>query len=449
MNFAAGRVGVEYSIKHQHGLPISRPCLNRLINSMKQQLLTQQFSNGLVLLGEHMPWLRSSAFTFLVPAGTCYEPPELCGLGSLACEMSQRGCGRYDSRQFLEELDFLGVERTSSITTHHTAFSCAMPSSAFERTLELYSDMVRQPHLPEDQVEDARQLGLQDLRALEDEPTHRCFNELKRYRFPQPYGRTAQGTLEGLQAITIDDVRNFCQTNFHAADSVLAVAGNFEWAVVCAAVERTLGDWRGPTTKTLPALVPLSGQHHTDHASNQTHLALAYDCVPYESPDYYKTRALVGILSDGMSSRLFTEVREKRGLVYSVFATCFSLAGQGSVLCYAGTTTNRAEETLQVLIETINSLSEGVTEDELARLKVRIKSALVMEQESSAARSHQIAVDWFHLGRVPTREEVLQEIDSLTCGSLLDHFTIHHPKNYSLVTVGSQPLELPGGIVDA
>ncbi len=100
---------------------------------------------------------------------------------------------------------------------------------------------------------------------------------------------------------------------------------------------------------------------------------------------------------------------------------------------------NRAEETLQVLLETIYSLGDGVSEDELARLKVRIKSALVMEQESSAARSHQIAVDWFHLGRVPTREEVLQEIDLLTCQSLLDHFQIHRPKNFSLVTVGSQP----------
>jgi predicted Zn-dependent peptidase len=416
---------------------------------MQQQLLTQRFGNGLVLLGEHMPWLRSAAFTFLIPAGTCYEPAELCGLAALSCEMSQRGCGPYDSRAFLEELDFLGVERTSSITTYHTSYSCAMPCSAFERTLELYSHMVRTPHLPAEQLEDARQLGLQDLRALEDEPSHRCFNELKRFRFPQPYGRTSQGTLDGLQAIEIAHVRDFCTHNFHASSSILAVAGNFEWPAVVAAVERLLGDWRGPSTPRLPPLVPRYGQRHTDHASNQTHLALAYDCDAYESPDYYKTRALVGILSDGMSSRLFTEVREKRGLVYSVFATCFSLAGQGSVLCYAGTTTNRAEETLQVLLETIHSLGQGVTEDELARLKVRIKSALVMEQESSAARSHQIAVDWFHLGRVPTRAEVLQEIDSLTCEALLQYFQSHRPKNYSLVTVGSQPLELPSGIVDA
>lgn len=416
---------------------------------MKQQLLHRQFPNGLVLLGEHMPWLRSAAFTFLLPAGTCYEPSELSGLASLTCEMSQRGCGPYDSRAFLEELDNSGVERTSSITTHHAAFSCAMPSEALEHTLSLYSELVKNPHLPEDQLDDAKLLGLQDLRALEDEPTHRCFNELKRFRFPQPYGRTAQGSVEGLEQITPDDVRAYVQNTYRAPGSILTVAGNFEWQRVCDAVERMLGDWNGGSTVELPPLVPQYGRRHSDHPSNQTHLALAYDCDSYESPNYYKTRALVGILSDGMSSRLFTEVREKRGLVYSVFATCFSLAGQGSVLCYAGTTTNRADETLQVLLETIHSLGDGISEDELARLKIRIKSSLVMEQESSAARSHQIAVDWFHLGRVPTREEVLQEIDSLTCENLLEHFHQNRPKNYSLVTVGALPLELPSGIVDA
>jgi predicted Zn-dependent peptidase len=416
---------------------------------MKQQLLYQQFPNGLVLLGEHMPWLRSAAFTLLLPAGTCYEPEQLSGLASLSCEMSQRGCGPYDSRSFLEELDNLGIERTSSITTNHAAFSCAMPSGVLPRALELYSELVRRPHLPPDQLEDAKLLGLQDLRALEDEPTHRCFNELKRFRFPDPYGRTAQGTLEGLEAITAEDVQAYVQTHYRPGSSILTVAGNFDWDQVCADVARLFGPWQGAEQDALPPLAPRCGRRHSDHASHQTHIALAYDCDAYESPHYYKTRALVGILSDGMSSRLFTEVREKRGLVYSVFATCFSLAAQGSVLCYAGTTMNRADETLQVLLDTIHSLGQGISADELSRLKVRIKSSLVMEQESSAARSHQIAVDWFHLGRVPTREEVLHEIDSLSCDNLLEHFQQNRPRNYSLVTVGSQPLELPSGIVDA
>lgn len=229
----------------------------------------------------------------------------------------------------------------------------------------------------------------------------------------------------------------------------MAVAGNFDWSQLCDLVEEQLGSWQGPAVDSLPELQANYGNLHVDHSSAQTHLALAYDCASYEDPMYYEARALVGVLSDGMSSRLFTELREKRGLVYSVFASCFSLAGQGSVLCYAGTTTNRAEETLHVLIETIQSLGQGINEDELQRLKNRIKSSLVFEQESSAARSSQIASDWFYLGRVPEREEVLAKVDALTTNGLVEYYQNHRPKNFSLVTVGSVPMELPSGIIDA
>ncbi len=412
---------------------------------MDQRLLHRQFDNGLVLLGEHMPWLRSSAFSFLLPAGTCFEPNGLDGLSGLSSEMVHRGCGNLDSRAFLERLDELGVERSSAITTSHSSFSCAMPSEVLGQVLGLYSDLVRRPHLPEDQLSDGRQLCLQELRALDDEPSHRCFSELKKFRYPLPFGRISQGSKQGLEAIRIGDVQNFFQTHYKPAGSILAVAGNFKWDEVCAVVEQQLGDWQGAPELKLPPLNSNYGSLHVDHATNQTHLALAYDCASYESPEYYESRALVGVLSDGMSSRLFSEVREKRGLVYSVFATCFSMAGQGSVMCYAGTTTNRAEETLQVLLETIHSLNDGITEDELERLKNRIKSSLVFEQESSAARSSQIASDWYYLGRVPDRNEVCSRVDGLTCEGLVKHFQDYLPKNFSLVTVGSQAIELPQG----
>jgi predicted Zn-dependent peptidase len=412
---------------------------------MDQRLLHRQFDNGLVLLGEHMPWLRSAAFSFLLPAGTCFEPLGLDGLSGLCSEMVQRGCGDLDSRAFLERLDELGVERGCSITTSHSSFSCAMPAGVLHPVLGLYFDLVRRPHLPGDQLSDARQLCLQELRALEDEPSHRCFSELKKFRYPLPFGRISQGSKAGLERSEMDSVQSFFAENYKPAGSILAVAGNFQWEAVCAEVERQMADWEGTPEVELPDLRSNYGSLHVDHATNQTHLALAYDCASYESPEYYEARALVGVLSDGMSSRLFSEVREKRGLVYSVFATCFSMAGQGSVMCYAGTTTNRAEETLQVLLETIHSLGDGITSDELERLKNRIKSSLVFEQESSAARSSQIASDWFYLGRVPDRAEVCARVDGLTCELLHEHFHKYFPKNFSLVTVGSQPLELPQG----
>lgn len=412
------------------------------------RVLQRQFSNGLVLLGEPMPWLRSAAFTFLLPGGTCYEAGGREGLASMTSEMVQRGCGGFDSRQFLERLDELGIERSSNITSNHSGFSCAMASPVLADAISLYALMVRQPHLPDDQLDDAKSMCLQDLRALDDEPSHRCFSELKRFRYPLPYGRIAQGTPSGIEAITIGDIQRFHVSQYNPAGSILAVAGNFEWQAVCDLVEQQLGDWRSQPATQLPVLHANYGTRHVDHSSSQTHLALAYDSASYEDPQYYEARALVGVLSDGMSSRLFTELREKRGLVYSVFASCFSLAGQGSVLCYAGTTTNRADETLQVLLETIHSLGTGISDDELQRLKNRIKSSMVFEQESSAARSSQIASDWFYLGRVPEREEVCAKVDALTAEGLVDYYLQNRPKNFSLVTVGSVPMELPSGIVD-
>lgn len=411
-----------------------------------ESVLHRQLGNGLILIGEPMPWLRSAAFSFLLPAGTTYEPPEFEGMAGMACEMVQRGCGPWSSREFLERLDFLGVQHGSNITTYHASFGCAMPSGALEDCLDVFSQMVQRPHLPENQLDDSRSLCLQDLRALDDEPSHRCFSELKRFRFSSPFGRISQGTLDGLTAIDYAALKDFVARQYTPQGSILAIAGQFDWARCCDNVERLLGDWKGPFPPELPPLQSVTGSRHIDHISSQTHLALAYSSAAYGDPAYYQARALVGVLGDGMSSRLFSELREKRGLVYSVFAQCLSLAGQGNVLCYAGTTTNRAEETLVMLMQTIDSLGEGVREDELDRLKNRIKTALIFEQESCVARSNQIASDWFHLGRVPTREELVSQIDGLTAEQLLRYFEEHRPDRFSLVTVGSQPLELPEGV---
>ena len=147
-----------------------------------------------------------------------------------------------------------------------------------------------------------------------------------------------------------------------------------------------------------------------------------------------------------MSSRLFTEVRENRGLCYTVYASYHSRRDEGRVLCYAGTSTERAQETLDVTIAELFRLSEGIEESELNRLKARTKSALIMQQESSAARSAGIAADWYHLGRVRGMDEINQRIDELTCESINEYVRAHPPKDFTVVTLGARPLEVPVGV---
>jgi predicted Zn-dependent peptidase len=147
-----------------------------------------------------------------------------------------------------------------------------------------------------------------------------------------------------------------------------------------------------------------------------------------------------------MSSRLFTEVRENRGLCYAVHAGCHSLRDRGSVLCYSGTTTERAQETLDVLLAEIVRLSNGIAADELQRLTAKIKSALIMQQESSTSRSGSIAADWYHLGRVQTLDELRGIIDGLTCKSVNAYLKANRPRNFRIVTLGAQELETPSAV---
>jgi predicted Zn-dependent peptidase len=141
-----------------------------------------------------------------------------------------------------------------------------------------------------------------------------------------------------------------------------------------------------------------------------------------------------------MSSRLFTEVREKRGLCYTVYASYHTLRDRASVLCYAGTTAERAQETLDVTLGELKRLAAGIEPNELSRLKARVKSSLVMQQESSSSRSSSIARDWYHLGRVRTLDEIGQLVDALTCDSINGYLAAHPPRDFTIVTLGQRPL---------
>jgi len=157
----------------------------------------------------------------------------------------------------------------------------------------------------------------------------------------------------------------------------------------------------------------------------------------------------VGVLSDGLSSRLFTEVREKRGLCYTVSASYHSLRDRAQVICYSGTTTQRAQETLDVLIEQLTLLRQGIDEAELRRLKVQVRSSLIMQQESCRARANAIAGDWMHLGRVRTLDEINEKITGLTVESVNQFLANHPPRDFVVVTLGAESLEFQRDIVSA
>lgn len=413
---------------------------------MPQSILSHTFENGLVLLAEPMQSVESAAFTFRVPAGTAYEPHDRSGLAGLTCELVLRGAGDRDNRQFINDLENLGVERGESVADVHLNFRGATLSKNLMAALSIYADLLRRPHLPADLLEASRLTALQELAAVEDEPSQKVMLELRRRHLPDPWGRPSQGQREALEAIKIDEIKQYFSQQFRPNGTILGVAGRIDWPELKEQVGQLFADWPEQPIPSITETPTGAKRHHMQHESNQTQIGIAYPSVAYRDPDYYQASAAIGVLSGGMSSRLFTEVREKRGLCYTVYATHGTLLDRGSVYCYAGTTAERAQETLDVTLAEVIRLSDGIEPGELSRLKARIKSGLIMQQESSSARSGALARDWFYLGRVRTLDEIEAIVDALTPESINAYLAKNRPSDFTIVTLGPKPLETPHAV---
>lgn len=415
----------------------------KFMNGLQQTIHTCQLANRMTIVGEPNASFQSAAMTLLIPCGYAVDPADRLGLTSVLCDMVLRGAGTRDNRQLINDLEILGVERGESVGASQTSFSAATLADNLNEALAIYADIVRRPHLPEGMLEAAQQVCLQEIYAVDDEPSQRLIVELRRRSYPEPWGRSNHGEAEGIQAITPEQVRQHWSAYYRPNGAILGVAGDFVWEELVAEVERLFGDW---PSGDLPVIVespaPTDGVHIA-HEANQCHVGIAYPSVPYRHPDYLRAWAAVGVLSGGMSSRLFTEVREKRGLCYTVSASLQTQLDRARVLCYAGTSVERAQETLDVTYAELLRLREGVLAEELSRLKARIKSSLIMQQESTSSRSGAIAREWYHLGRVRTLDEIGEEINALSAEMINEYLAAHPPQDFTFATLGPAALELP------
>lgn len=407
---------------------------------MAQEIYQHTLANGMTLLAERMDHVRSAALNFLIPAGCVYDPPEQVGVSSILSEMITRGAGERDSRELTLALDNLGLDRDESVGQIHQRFWGATLARNIPAALEIYADILRRPLLPEDELDPVKALALQDLQALEDDKKQKVMVELRRRYWPHPLGQDRRGTEETIAAVDETAVRSQFARLFGPRDTILSVAGNIDWPSLRDQVERLFGDWTGGAREPLPLKPAIGGHAHLEKESTQTQIAIAYPSIPFGHPEYYAAQGAVQVLSGGMGARLFTEVREKRGLCYSVWASYQTFKQQACILCYAGTTNERAQETLDVTVQELKRLAEGITDEEVQRVQAGLKSAVIMQEESTSARAGALASDWYYLQRIRSIEEIQRAISDLSPASIVEHVRRYPPRDMSIVTLGPQPL---------
>lgn len=411
--------------------------------ALSDRFLVYPLANGMTLLAEKMPGIRSAAMTFYVPAGAAGDPDGAVGTANILSELVLRGAGERDSRQLTDYLDRLGLQRGASAGVIHTRFSAAALPEAVFTALPVYADIVRRPQLPEAGFDAARDLALQALEGVADDPSHVLSIKLREIFWPSPLGRNTMGVAADVEALTLDTARAHFERRYQPSGAILALAGDVDFDRAIAAIEAAFGDWPAGD-KFTPATTPSQAFYSfQEQASEQTQIGIAFPSPPENHPDYYKARLAVEVLSGGMSGRLFTEIREKKALCYSVSAYYATQPSIGAIMGSAGTSNERAQQTLDQFIVELNRMGDGVTIGELERAKTGLKASTVMSGESSSSRASSIAYDYFVRGRIRTLEEIKAGLDGVTLEQINDYLAANRPGPYTLAVVGPKELSLP------
>jgi predicted Zn-dependent peptidase len=408
---------------------------------LPQEFFQHTFPNGLTLLGEKMAAVQSAAMTLLLPAGSAFDPADRLGTAMVLSELVLRGAGERDSHQLTDYLDSLGLQRSASVSSHHTRFSCAAVADRVLESLATYADIVRRPLLPADGFKPARDLALQALKGLEDDPRQKLLVELRQTFLPKPLDRNSMGRPADLKKLKLEDCRSQWKRLFHARGAILALAGNIDFERIMEQATKYFGDLASADENNFELIAPKARFQHVKQKSEQTHIGIAYPSAPETDPNYYVIRAILEVFGGGMSSRLFSEVREKRGLCYSVWAGYTGIKPLGAILVYAGSSNERAQATLDCILSEIHRLSAGITQPELDRAKIGLKAGTIMQGEATSARCGAIAHDYFMRSRLRTLDEIQREIEAVNLDRVNQYLRSHKPGPFTIVTVGPKPLK--------
>lgn len=394
--------------------------------------------NGIEMIGQYMPSLSSITLGFQLDAAVIHEPENKGGLAHLFEYMLFEGTKDKDARALNEAFESLGVRKGASTGWETARVMAQLVHTKLDDTLPLLREVLLTPIFPREEFEQMRSVALQEIRRRDDEPMSRI-SDLVRSTFYRgtDLARLSLGTTESVQALQRQDLRDFWRKRYHPNNVIFAIAGKFDWDHVVARIQELFGDWSGQATPSPEQRPAPSTDVALEHwEGKQEHLGLMFPFPKATDSDYYAAMLTSEVLGGNMASRLFVEVREKRGLVYSVGSGLGGNKDIGALRIHAGTTPEQARECLSVIVNELRKLEqEGITTDELNRAKVQLKSEYVMHGEGSGPRMSAIAHSWWLERKVHTIQEIKESIDAVTQEQVMD--TLHRFSPFNALTVAA------------
>jgi len=374
-----------------------------------------RLSSGLSVVTDRMPHLETASLGVWIGSGSRNEKSDEHGISHLLEHMAFKGTRRRTARQIAETIEAVGGDLNAATSVESTGYFARVLKADVLLALDVLSDILSEPTFDADELRREQNVIVQEIGATEDAPDDLVFDRLQETAFPQqPVGRSILGTPETVRSFNPSRLRSYLSCNYRAPSMVVAAAGAVEHAAIVAEVDKRLASFQGPAAPEPEPARFRAGTRVETRELEQVHIAMALQGVPVRDEQLYSLQVFTSVLGGGMSSRLFQEVREIRGLCYAIHAFHMPFADTGLFALYAGTDESDAPELMRVVIDQIGNATETLNDTEVNRAKSQMKAGLLMALESSEARVGQLARQMLAYGRPIPLEEIVAKVDAVT-----------------------------------
>ncbi len=377
-----------------------------------------RLSSGLRVVTDRMPHLESASLGVWIGSGSRHEQTDEHGISHLLEHMAFKGTKRRNARQIAEAIEAVGGDLNAATSIESTAYYARVLKADVPLALDVLSDILSEPTFDPAELKREQNVIAQEIGATEDAPDDLVFDRLQETAFPkQSVGRSILGTPETVRSFNPARLRTYLGCHYRAPDMIVAAAGAVDHAAIVAEVERRFAGFAGQAPPLPEPAHFVGGTRVETRDLEQVHIALALQGIPVRDERLYSLQVFTNVLGGGMSSRLFQEVREQRGLCYTISAFHMPYSDTGLFALYAGTDEADAPELMRVVIDQIGDATETLSETEVARAKAQLKAGLLMALESSEARVGQLARQMLAYGRPIALDEIVAKVDAVTVDS--------------------------------
>ncbi len=395
--------------------------------------------NGLRIVAAGMPGRSVVSAHLRWPLGTAGDPADAQGAAVVLHEWLQRGAGGLDAHAYADAFDRLGARRGGGVGRAHATLGVACLARDATHVLPLLASAVVAPHLADEEFAGARQLALQELAAVADSPDERLLEAAIAARYAGEHGRSAYGVRAHLERLAPADLRALAPARLAPEGAVLAVAGGADAEALLQAAAHAFGGWRGRAAPMpAPRPRPRSRVHRGGHGE-QTHVALIDTAVPPRAAGWTAQALAMTALAGATAARLWTVVREERGLAYDVGSAIHVVAADAYRLTHAVTAPERASEAIDVLLHELTRSRDGLDAGELRRAQRLLRSSVVFESETSGGRAARLASDVVRFGYPRAVERIEAEIEGVTLAGVNAFLASRPPVAPTVVTTGPSP----------